>query len=382
MPISTPFLWATVFFGIRANMDRHELVQIIDSRLADLGLSAAEASRRAVDNHYFIRNIKERDTNPTFDRLNRLLDVLGMELTAVERTSGKAVVSGREISAFDDSLIPHRGLASCGVSGWGRPEALGALPAPANVNDADAFYVQAAGRSMEPEGILSGDTVLVSPNTPPTAGSRVYVEDREGRGAIKRVVGINDDVIELRGWMADGRSFKDFTDERQLDHVMVLASVVAVFERKPEVGELEQRRSDPRQPTDAIGSVPLLGFAAAGNDVVFDQALDDGSRVVPPPSGRSGLGAIAVRGNSYVPMARDRDTIYIDISRPFAPADCIGKPVIARVREGGTYLKTLRRGDDAKKWNLESADLRYETMTDVDIEQVFPVRWIALSNGA
>jgi phage repressor protein C with HTH and peptisase S24 domain len=362
-------------------MNRIELVDLIDRRLAELSLSAAEVSRRAVQNQYAVRNIKERGSVPRLDQASALLDVLGFDLVAVERGSGSGGVSQNAPGVFVDRQLLHRGLARCGVSGWGRPEAREPLPAPSNLNDPDAFYVQATGRSMEPEGIRTGDTVLVSPNADPEIGGRVYVEDREGRGSIKRVVDLNGKTIRLRGWRPDGGSFKDFIDERQLDYVKVLAPVIAVFERKPEVGELEQRKADPRRPDEAFGTVPLLGFAAAGNDVVFDTAVDDGTRVSPPPGGGTGLGAISVRGSSMAPMARDGDTIYIDISRPFAPADCVGRPVIARDSDGGTYLKTLRRGDDAKRWNLESADLRYETMTNIDLEQVFPVRWIALSKS-
>lgn len=358
-----------------------KVAPIILERMAKLGLSARKVSIEASGHDGMIRDLKSGRV-PTTDRFARLLEVLGLELQIVDPEQGRRTPIREENSIFSSVALPHRGLARCGVSGWGRPEARDPLPAPANLNDSEAFYVQATGPSMVPEGIQPGDTVLVSPNTEFKVGDRVYIEDREGRGSIKRVAGRNKKLVELRGWIPKDGGYQDFVDERQLDYVTVIAPVTAVFERKPEVGELEQRRSDPRAPREALGSVPLLGYAAAGNDIVFDQALDDGSRVVPPPAGSSGLGAIGVRGSSYAPMARDGDTIYIDISRPFAPVDCIGRPVIARVRDGGTYLKTLRRGDDGKRWNLESADRQFETMTNMDLEQVFPVRWIALSSSA
>ena len=253
-----------------------------------------------------------------------------------------------------------------------------ALPAPANISDAAAFYVEATGDSMVPEGIRASDTVLVSPNTPPAPGARVYLEDREQRGAIKRCLSISDDMIELRGWMREGSQWRSFEEQRKLVYVTVLATVIAVYEHKPMVGERPVIRPDPTGTAQRAASVPLIGYAAAGNDIVFDTTFDDGERVPAPPSGGVGLGALAVRGNSMRPIARNGSTIHIDLSRRFMPSECIGDLVVARDRDGGAYLKTLRRGDDGKRWNLESADQRHDTMVNVDIEQVFPVRWIGL----
>ena len=189
---------------------------------------------------------------------------------------------------------------------------------------------------------------------------------------------MGDDEIQLRGWIDDDGTFKEFLDTRRLTYVTKIAAVLAVYEVRPEVGERQVIRHDPRTPDQARGSVPVLGYAAAGEDVLFDAPLDDGSRVNAPPSGSVGLGAILVRGNSAAPLARDGNVIYIDVSRPFSPTDCVGHIVVARERSGGAYFKTLRRGDDGKRWNLESANHSYETMTNVELEQVFPVRWIGL----
>ncbi|MEM1284918.1 MAG: S24 family peptidase [Pseudomonadota bacterium] len=357
-------------------MDRVELVGIIDKRLAELRLSAAEASRRAVGNQYLVRNIKERGTVPTIDAATALLDALGYDLVPVERGTGPVQVE-RLAYGFTSRRVPLRGLGHCGLHGWGRPEEEEEpVPISAIVDDPDAFYVKAVGTSMVPEGIEPNDTVLVSPNHHPVAGDRVYVEDRQKRGSLKRLTAINHDSIELRGWTKDGRSFKPFAEKRKLSYITVFAKVMAVYEKRPVTGEAEAVRPDPTNADQRTSGIPLLGYASAGEDIVFDATLDNGERVAGPPYVGFGLGAIAVRGNSMAPVARDGGTILIDISRPFLPGDCIGELVIARDREGGAYLKTLRRGDDGKRWNLESADHRFETKVNVDIEQVFPVRWI------
>lgn len=380
LPFATRILRRGAFSGKYATMDRLELVKIIDGRLAELNLSAAEASRRAVSNQYLVRNIKERGSVPTVEAATKLLSVLGMDLIAVPRGQdmSPSLLAEPINVQFQDPLIPHRGLASCGVSGWGRPEAMDPLPQPSNLKDATAFYVEAVGRSMVPEGINAGDMILVSPATSPLPGDRVYVEDREGRGAVKRLTNISDDKLFLRGWIEQDDQLQQFNETRFRDYVTTLGTVIAVFDRKPEHGQRIAQRIDPVPRSDREISVPVLGYAAAGNDIVFDADNAPVEGVAAPPINASALGALLIRGNSGAPLVRDGGTIYIDLSRPFMPTDCIGSLVIACEKDGGNYLKTLRRGDDGKLWNLESVDHRFETMTNVDLEQVFPVRWIAL----
>ena len=59
---------------------REELLQLIDNRLAEMGISAADASTRAVGNHYLIRNIRRRNGGlPSVESLRALCGILGLE---------------------------------------------------------------------------------------------------------------------------------------------------------------------------------------------------------------------------------------------------------------------------------------------------------------
>ncbi len=60
-------------------MKAPELLRLIDKRLAELGISASEASTRAVGNHYLIRNMHRRAGMPSVENLQAVCDVLGME---------------------------------------------------------------------------------------------------------------------------------------------------------------------------------------------------------------------------------------------------------------------------------------------------------------
>ena len=60
-------------------MRAQELIQLILRRLRETGLSAAEASTRAVGNHYLIRNMQRRCGAPSFEALQSLCQVLGLE---------------------------------------------------------------------------------------------------------------------------------------------------------------------------------------------------------------------------------------------------------------------------------------------------------------
>lgn len=60
-------------------MSPQDLIQLILRRLEETGLSAAEASTLAVGNHYLIRNMQRRGGAPSFEALQSLCRVLGLE---------------------------------------------------------------------------------------------------------------------------------------------------------------------------------------------------------------------------------------------------------------------------------------------------------------
>ena len=60
-------------------MNTQQLIKLILHRLKETGLSAAQASIRAVGNHYLIRNMQRRGGAPSFEALQALCRVLGLE---------------------------------------------------------------------------------------------------------------------------------------------------------------------------------------------------------------------------------------------------------------------------------------------------------------
>ena len=149
--------------GITANMNRDEIISVLDKRLKKLGVSAAEASRRAVGNHYALRNIVERGVDPRFETLNKLVESLGLELRIVDQSipmppaeqttplcgfigAGASVVFDQELAGDDEMPAPPGmpdGLVCLEVRGHS------AYPA---ARDRDQVYVRS--RTHEPEACI------------------------------------------------------------------------------------------------------------------------------------------------------------------------------------------------------------------------------------
>ena len=94
-----------------------------------------------------------------------------------------------------------------------------------------------------------------------------------------------------------------------------------------------------------------------------------------------GLVALTVRGRSMEPLFRDGDTLHIYGDDPTAadPNRLIGKDcAVVVAEEGETYIKRIRRADngEAGYFNLESLNPAWPTMTDVQLLQANPVRYI------
>ena len=177
-------------------MDLKELYQTLESARSRLKLSQAEVGRLAFGSASSspLQNIK-RGNVPSVEKLQALAEVLDLELYFGEKRDEKA--------AFSDRELPVRGYAKCSPQGWAGDETvLGQLAAPTWLDDDDAFWVQAIGQSMLPEGIRQGDHCLVSPASSVTIGARVYLKEHPtGAASIKRVTEIRDDALVLRGWL-------------------------------------------------------------------------------------------------------------------------------------------------------------------------------------
>ena len=377
------------FFGRTANMERKELISLIDKRLRVLDISAAEASRRATGNHYLVRNIKNRDFNPNFENLNKLCKVLGLRFSI---SDGVNQSDANLVSLFSaKSTLPNRGLARCGITGWYNKFESEDLPAPANLDDPDAFYVNAIGHSMVPEGINPGTYCLVSPAKPVEIGDRVWIEDTQNTVSIKRLLDIDDKSYHLRGWLPPDKGKQtNFDDQRFIAGIKQIAPIVSVFNEKPVAGKKPVIVADTREDSsnknnarstgwqipDNNTRVPLAGYAGAGGQVAYDGQFHEDDTAPAPPGSELKLAAVEVRGDSAAPFLREGDRVYFQPDHHAIPERQIGRFVLATTADGAAWLKILRKGDHDDLWNLQSINPKYGMMEDEQLDRITPLVWV------
>lgn len=225
-------------------MDKAALLNVIKTRLRERGLSAAEASSRAVGNDFFIANMgRERYGMPTFDKLEALANVLDLELyfgpkrdvspvsmldTANEEFA-RITVYEAKLAAGDGSLnnVEHVSGQMAFRRDWLRR--LGVAPSQAvlaRVADGEM------GESMVPT-LHPGDMVLIdtSQRAVPDRGSDYRSRKaplfalRSDNGArIKRIAKLDTSFIAL---LSDNPDYPpEFVHENKLDGHEIIGRVV------------------------------------------------------------------------------------------------------------------------------------------------------------
>lgn len=232
---------------------------LVKARLEELGRKPATAEKEAGLAPDTIRNVlrSSSKSGPHFSTAKQIAEALGLEFyIGPPRELGKAKLPYRNKWQFSKtSTLPHIGFAKCGIDGWADETHVATpIPAPEGLNDPDAFYVTAKGQSMLPEGIRDGWLCLVSPATSYKEGDRVWLKDRQGKQALKRLVRQRDASLVLRGWqpLFDKRQHS-FEDERFLSGLDAVYPVVAAF-REGEAGfehVPDPEHAAPKQPDDA-----------------------------------------------------------------------------------------------------------------------------------
>lgn len=200
------------------------------------GLSARRASIDVVGHDGLIRDIRAGRI-PSADRLLVLFQYLNISLDVIYEPSTAQLPSFSEFSSTE--TLPHIGFASCSVQGWGKPqpEAM-SLPKPAFLDDPSAFFITARGTSMAPEGISAGTFCAVSPAQNIQLNDRVWIKEKGGKAAIKRLIHMTSKSLVLRGWMpaVDGKQ-QSFEEERVTSYIERIYPVVAVYKGKPGTGQ-------------------------------------------------------------------------------------------------------------------------------------------------
>lgn len=237
------------------------------------GLTAAAASRAAVDNVSLIKNMSNaRGKNPrySYQALEKLAEVLDLELYfGPKRADVSDTVATNFLTALDTTL-PHRGMASCSTQGWadddGQREP---IARPAWVTDDTAFWVAAKGPSMIPEGIRAGDFCIISPGRAPRVGDRVWVQEAsmDKRVSIKRLTKMTEDRVYLRGWMPPKDGVQNsFDEERPRKTISAMYPVIGVYrgtfgKKGVDVDFIDDPRKGSDARPDGLVSVSLMGGA-------------------------------------------------------------------------------------------------------------------------
>ncbi|WP_375227544.1 S24 family peptidase [Roseobacter sp. S98] len=247
----------SIYYVFLHSMNLTELYELIESRRKELGLTQVEVEKRAFGRarNGSFQNIR-RGAWPSFDKLQALAKVLKLEL--------KFGLPENEL-LWSSNNAPFRGQAACSMVGkFASADNAKTLPLPTWLDDERAFWVQASGKSMQAEGIRSGDYCLISPSRQVEIGDRVYLKDMNGKAVIKRLVDIHKDRVELRGWQNPRESAQnDYADAHFLKFVQELYSVVAVFRGQPGSGTVEAElvpdpRSNKLPPESGLVPVEVL----------------------------------------------------------------------------------------------------------------------------
>lgn len=130
--------------------------------------------------------------------------------------------------------IPMVGLASCGVEGWNQVTSIAVSASPLIMGE-NMVAVLAAGESMVPAGIASGQVCYCDPDQPVLEGDAVYVVRRDNMATIKLYLGEGEraGLIRLKGWhnADEEERRRPFTLELPREEVVQMAPVIYVRRR-------------------------------------------------------------------------------------------------------------------------------------------------------
>lgn len=121
--------------------------------------------------------------------------------------------------------------------------------------------------------------------------------------------------------------------------------------------------------------IKVMGIVSAGdgwtnpdsadNGDVIEFAMDDGS-----------MFAIEIRGDSMFPVYRDGDYLICRRKSAYDIRNCIGLDCAIRTKSGDGYIKRLLQGSRAGRFDLQSYNISYDYLRDVDVEWAAPVQWV------
>ena len=183
-----------------------DFAETIRRRLAEKGQSKYRAALNSGLPQDAIRSVLNGHV-PRLNRVEQICRALGLELyigpsqdVQVEADDGEP---SRPLTRFNSSVqLPVRVLSppSPEVYLMKSEEADQTRPAPADLDDPQAFYVLLHGHSMVPTGIGPADFCLVSPCAKLEPGQRIWLRDRKGREGLRWLIRMTATAYEVAVW--------------------------------------------------------------------------------------------------------------------------------------------------------------------------------------
>ncbi len=184
-----------------------DLLDVIERRMEERGLSPATASRAAVGNPYLIYNFRKKGFDPKFETLRRLCDALGLEFyigpprtgMVVGRNAAPDAAEARPYDSDSDDAehvlvpkLPVRLAAGHGAATLQEEEPVALLAFRREWMQRHGLQpglvsaVEIVGDSMEPL-LIDGDTVLVDHRRNEARQGKVFAVGIESDLLVKRL---------------------------------------------------------------------------------------------------------------------------------------------------------------------------------------------------
>ena len=120
-------------------------------------------------------------------------------------------------------------------------------------------------------------------------------------------------------------------------------------------------------------SIPVYGYVGLGEAIEW---TGEGGEVLerfefPMLADNTDLFALIGRGTSMQPLVEDGDIVIADRTEGLLPSDLLGKKAIVKLIDGPYLFKTIRRGSEPNRWNLESFNPAFPLRENDKIEAVW-----------
>ena len=243
---------------------REQLLAAVD----DSPLSDRKISMRATATPDTIRNIR-RGAAPRADTLEAICQVLGLDLQIGPRPQTEpGALPSRPPTRFTNKVtLPVRRWADYSVGGYLlRPDDSDRAPAPEDLSDQHAFYAQVPGPCMVPGGISPDDYCLVFPFAQLEVDQRAWFLRRTGEEAIKWVMRLPSEALDLGAWEFDSLGHAKLVPDRwERGDVADRGVVVDVYHDRPSVER--PLPPAPRWRPDALSELRRSALFSSNNDL-------------------------------------------------------------------------------------------------------------------